>query len=107
MYCVLYILALPVSPLHPKSLLMYYANDSKSKLLITTPEYADLMSRVATNASTKLHVLDDRLKLNCTLMQVIVIFLYHFLILLTFCMNNEKVSHGKCIFFCRLANPVI
>ncbi|XP_076267014.1 malonate--CoA ligase ACSF3, mitochondrial-like [Rhynchophorus ferrugineus] len=62
-------IALPVSPLHPKSLLMYYANDSNSKLLITVPEYTYLMSRVATNTSTKLHVLDDRLKLNCTLMQ--------------------------------------
>ncbi|XP_030750649.1 malonate--CoA ligase ACSF3, mitochondrial-like isoform X2 [Sitophilus oryzae] len=60
--------AVPVSPLHPKSLLMYYANDSNSKLIITVPEYADLMSRVANNASTKLQVLDDRLKLNCTLM---------------------------------------
>lgn len=59
-----------MSPLHPKNLLLYYANDSSTKLLITVPEYADLMQRVARNSAIGLHVLDDRLKLNCTLMQV-------------------------------------
>ncbi|ENN70246.1 hypothetical protein HUJ04_013123 [Dendroctonus ponderosae] len=62
-------IAVPVSPLHPKSLLQYYANDSGSNLFITVPKFADLMQQVARNSSTKLHVLDDRLKLNCTLMQ--------------------------------------
>ncbi|CAG9759697.1 unnamed protein product [Ceutorhynchus assimilis] len=64
-------IAIPVSPLHPKTLLLYYANDSSSKLLITIPEYSDLMHRVARNSSTLLHVLDDKLKLNCTLLQPI------------------------------------
>lgn len=62
--------AVPVSHLHPKSLLQYYANDSSSKLFITVPKFSDLMQQVARNSSTRLHVLDDKLKLNCTLMQV-------------------------------------
>ncbi|XP_066260758.1 malonate--CoA ligase ACSF3, mitochondrial [Euwallacea similis] len=62
-------IAVPVSHLHPKSLLQYYASDSSSKLFVTVPKYSDLMQQVAKNSSTKLHVLDDRLKLNCTLMQ--------------------------------------
>ncbi|XP_060530056.1 malonate--CoA ligase ACSF3, mitochondrial-like [Cylas formicarius] len=62
-------IAIPVSPLHPAGLLMYYANDSSSKLLITVPEFADVMSRVTRNSRSHLHVLDDRLKLNCTMME--------------------------------------
>lgn len=66
-------LAVPVSQLHPKSLLQYYASDSSSKLFITVPKFSDLMQQVARNSSTRLHVLDDKLKLNCTLMQVSVL----------------------------------
>lgn len=62
-------IAVPVSHLHPKSLLQYYASDSSSKLFITVPKFSDLMQQVARNSSTRLHVLDDKLKLNCTLMQ--------------------------------------
>ncbi|XP_066157417.1 malonate--CoA ligase ACSF3, mitochondrial [Euwallacea fornicatus] len=62
-------IAVPVSHLHPKSLLQYYASDSSSKLFVTVPKYSDLMQQVAKNSSTRLYVLDDRLKLNCTLMQ--------------------------------------
>ncbi|KAJ8941724.1 hypothetical protein NQ318_023320 [Aromia moschata] len=59
-------IAVPLSPLHPKNVLLYYANDTNSKLLITTPRYADLMQRVSRNTHSQLHVLDDKLKLNCT-----------------------------------------
>lgn len=46
---------------HPQSLLLYYCNDSKAKLLITTSKYADLMHRVVKNTNTKLYLLDDKL----------------------------------------------
>lgn len=58
-------LAVPLSPLHPKNILLYYANDSNSKLIITTPEYCELMQRVSRNTQARLHVLDDKMKLNC------------------------------------------
>ncbi|KAJ8934124.1 hypothetical protein NQ314_013583 [Rhamnusium bicolor] len=58
-------IAVPLSPLHPKNILLYYANDTSSKLLITTPHYADLMHRVSRNTHSRLHILDDKLKLNC------------------------------------------
>ncbi|XP_050295892.1 malonate--CoA ligase ACSF3, mitochondrial-like isoform X2 [Anthonomus grandis grandis] len=62
-------LAVPVSPLHPKGLLLYYTNDCSAKLIITVPEFSDLMRIISKNCGTRLHVLDDKLKLNCTLMQ--------------------------------------
>lgn len=49
---------------HPHSALLYYANDCNSKLLISSPEYADLAHRVAKNTGTKLLVLDEKLKQN-------------------------------------------
>ncbi|CAH0550700.1 unnamed protein product [Brassicogethes aeneus] len=58
-------IAVPLSPLHPKNILLYYASDTNSSLLITTGEYAELMQKVARNSQTKLHVLDDKLRLNC------------------------------------------
>lgn len=57
--------AIPLSPLHPKNILLYYANDSSSKLIITTSEYADLMQRVSKVTQATLHVLDDKMKMNC------------------------------------------
>ncbi|XP_044265266.1 malonate--CoA ligase ACSF3, mitochondrial [Tribolium madens] len=57
-------IAVPLSPKHPKNILLYYANDTNASLLITTSQYVDLMQRVAKNTNTKLHVLDDKLKLN-------------------------------------------
>ncbi|EFA07690.2 malonate--CoA ligase ACSF3, mitochondrial [Tribolium castaneum] len=56
-------IAVPLSPQHPKNILLYYANDTNASLLITTSQYVDLMQRVAKNTNTKLHVLDDKLKL--------------------------------------------
>lgn len=58
-------IAVPLSSLHPKNVLMYYANDCNSKLLISAPEYAELMNGVSVNTSSTLHVLDDKLNLNC------------------------------------------
>lgn len=60
--------AVPLSPLHPQSLLEYYANDSNAKLIITTLEYAELMQRVCKNSKIKLLVLDDKLRQNTTQM---------------------------------------
>lgn len=47
--------------MHPLNILEYYANDSGAKLLITTPEYKDLMQRVAKVSNSMLYVLDDKL----------------------------------------------
>lgn len=58
-------IAVPLSPLHPKNILLYYANDSNSKLLISAPEYSDLMQRVSVNTNSYLHVLDEKMKLDC------------------------------------------
>ncbi|XP_050498376.1 malonate--CoA ligase ACSF3, mitochondrial [Diabrotica virgifera virgifera] len=59
-------IAVPLSPLHPKNVLLYYANDSNSKLLISAPEYSELMQKVVSiNTNSKLHVLDEKMKLNC------------------------------------------
>lgn len=60
-----FFLAIPLSPFHPKNMLLYYANDSSSKLIITTAEYADLMQRVSKVTQAMLHVLDDKMKMNC------------------------------------------
>jgi malonyl-CoA/methylmalonyl-CoA synthetase len=59
-------IAVPLSPLHPKNILLYYTNDTNASLLITTEKYVDLMQRVAKNTNTNLHVLDDKLRLNTT-----------------------------------------
>ncbi|CAH1116629.1 unnamed protein product [Phaedon cochleariae] len=58
-------IAVPLSPLHPKNILLYYANDTNSKLIVTTPEYADLIQRVSRNTHSRMHVLDDKMQLNC------------------------------------------
>ncbi|KAJ8970929.1 hypothetical protein NQ317_017247 [Molorchus minor] len=59
-------IAVPLSPLHPKNILLYYANDTNSKLLITTSQYAELMQRVSKNTHSHLHVLDNKLNLKCS-----------------------------------------
>lgn len=60
-------IAVPLSPLHPKNILLYYANDTSSKLLITTPQFSDLMHRISSNTGSRLHVLDDKMRLSATL----------------------------------------
>lgn len=59
-------LAVPTTALHPQSMLEYYANDSNSKLLITTREYAELMNKVAKTHNKSLYVLDEQLRQNST-----------------------------------------
>lgn len=58
------ILAVPLNSSHPHSVLLYYCNDSNAKLLVTTPEFSELMQRVVKNTGTKLFVLDDKLQQN-------------------------------------------
>lgn len=58
--------AVPLSNKHPHSLLLYYCNDTNSKLLITTSKYADLTHRVVKNTDTKLYILDDKIKHSAT-----------------------------------------
>nr|CAH7720547.1 unnamed protein product [Callosobruchus chinensis] len=55
----------PLSPLHPKNLLLYYANDTSAKLIITTSEYSDLMHKVSKNSNSIVHLLDNELKSIC------------------------------------------
>lgn len=43
----------------------YYCNNSNAKLLVTTPEYADVMHRVSKNLNKPLFILDDRIRQNC------------------------------------------
>lgn len=57
--------AVPLSPLHPKNILLYYANDTNSKLLVTTSKYAELMQKVSKNTHSSLYILNDKLKINC------------------------------------------
>lgn len=61
-----FISAVPLSNKHPHSLLLYYCNDTNSKLLITVPKYADLTHRVVKNTDTKLYILNDKLQQTAT-----------------------------------------
>ncbi|XP_044746078.1 malonate--CoA ligase ACSF3, mitochondrial [Coccinella septempunctata] len=58
-------IAVPLSPLHPQNLLLYYASDAKPKMLITSPKYKEMSHRVAKNTDTQMLVLSDKMKLNC------------------------------------------
>ncbi|CAH1963323.1 unnamed protein product [Acanthoscelides obtectus] len=58
-------IAVPLSPLHPKNVLLYYANDTNAKLIITTSEYSDLMHKVSKNSHSVVHLLDNELKSKC------------------------------------------
>lgn len=60
--------AVPLSVLHPQNLLEYYCNDSNAKLLVCTPEYKEVMYRVARNCNKELLVLDDKMRHNATTM---------------------------------------
>lgn len=55
-------IAVPLSTLHPPSILEYHINDSEASLLITTSEYAPVMSQIANKTNRKLLVLDDALR---------------------------------------------
>lgn len=46
--------------------MLYYCNDSNAKLVITAPEFSDVMQRIVKNTSTKLYVLDDKLRQHAT-----------------------------------------
>lgn len=59
------ITAVPLSPLHPQNLLLYYASDAKPKMIITSPKYEDISRRVARNTEVQMLVLENRMKLNC------------------------------------------
>lgn len=61
-------IAVPLSVLHPQNLLEYYCNDSNAKLLVCTPEYKEVMYRVARNCNKELLVLDDKMRHNATTM---------------------------------------
>lgn len=59
------VLAIPLSALQPKNLLLYYANDSNAKLIVTVPELVDTVEQIAKNTGIPLHVLDDKMQENC------------------------------------------
>lgn len=54
-------IAVPLSYLHPQTMLEYYVMDCNAKLLVCPKKYADLMQRVAKNTSKPLYVLDEKL----------------------------------------------
>lgn len=56
-----HILAVPLSPLHPESLLSYYASDTNSRLIVTTPQYEEKMSHLSNKCQTELFVLNEKL----------------------------------------------
>lgn len=58
-------IAVPLSPLHPHNLLLYYTSDAKPKMVITSPKYKDIIDRIAKNTDTQMLVLGDKMKLNC------------------------------------------
>lgn len=53
--------AVPLSSLHPESVLTYYATDTNSRLFITTPEHEEKMSNVSRQCQTELFVVDENL----------------------------------------------
>ncbi|KAK5648679.1 hypothetical protein RI129_003571 [Pyrocoelia pectoralis] len=59
----------PVSSSHPQSMIEYFANDSESKLLITVPQYSELMHTVSTNTKKILIVLDNNFRKSTTVTQ--------------------------------------
>ncbi|KAL3280194.1 hypothetical protein HHI36_017694 [Cryptolaemus montrouzieri] len=58
-------IAVPLSPLHPQNLLLYYINDALPQMLITSSKFQDLTHKVAKNTNTPLLVLDDNMQVNC------------------------------------------
>ncbi|GLH12932.1 Luciferin 4-monooxygenase [Gryllus bimaculatus] len=55
-------IAVPLSPSHPAPILEYYVTDSDVKLLVTTPEYADIMSEISKKTGRKLLILEEALR---------------------------------------------
>lgn len=53
--------AVPLSPLHPESVLTYYATDTNSRLFITTPEHEAKMSNLAHKCETELFIVEGEL----------------------------------------------
>ncbi|KAF7269952.1 hypothetical protein GWI33_017042 [Rhynchophorus ferrugineus] len=52
-------IAVPLSPLHPENLLSYYANDTKSALIVTSSIYSKKMEILSDQAKVKLYVLPE------------------------------------------------
>lgn len=52
---------MPLSPLYPKNLIEYLTKDCNSKLIVTTPEHADVMKAVSKNSTSNVLVLDDKI----------------------------------------------
>ncbi|KAJ8940173.1 hypothetical protein NQ318_019382 [Aromia moschata] len=52
--------AVPLSPLHPESILEYYTRDVQSKLLLTISQHKEVMGRVSKITNTKLHIIGDQ-----------------------------------------------
>ncbi|VEN53504.1 unnamed protein product [Callosobruchus maculatus] len=48
--------AVPLNPQHPDKLLHYFASNSKSRLLMTVPEYAPTMVKIAAQCGASLYV---------------------------------------------------
>lgn len=60
-FLIFHFAAVPLSPLHPESLLNYYATDTHSRLLITTRKHEEKMSNLSRQSQTELFVLEENL----------------------------------------------
>ncbi|RZF44784.1 hypothetical protein LSTR_LSTR000736 [Laodelphax striatellus] len=55
-------IAVPLSPLHPQSMLEYFIDDSSARLLVTTDEYVARLEPISIKKGIKLVVLDNSLR---------------------------------------------
>ncbi|KAJ8971132.1 hypothetical protein NQ314_000864 [Rhamnusium bicolor] len=55
-------IAVPLSPLHPQNILQYYANDTSSKLLVTTSQHKEIMTELSKTTNIKLYIINEELQ---------------------------------------------
>nr|CAD7263715.1 unnamed protein product [Timema shepardi] len=56
-------IAVPMCSSHPVPIMEHYVGNSEAKLVVTTQEYADQVSQIASRCGSKLLVLDDSLRM--------------------------------------------
>lgn len=56
-------IAVPLSPLHPAAMLEYFVRDSEANLIVTTPEFLNVIQQVLQKTGRALIILDDSLRI--------------------------------------------
>ncbi|XP_060518865.1 malonate--CoA ligase ACSF3, mitochondrial-like [Cylas formicarius] len=64
-------IAVPLSPMHPQALLQYYIKDTDTKLIITSPEFRHNLENLSQELNIRLFVLDENLRNNSKVKNVI------------------------------------